>query len=122
MKLIFDSLDALLAEAKERKVDTVRVARAVHLETARPGAGVPHLTSRVIVTAALDERLWAEFRLWVGRAPAEVGERGFHLSEWLKKKSDAQLAEVTKRIDDAGLLIREGLLAHDGSWVDSFRA
>ena len=122
MKLIFDSLDALLAEAKERRVEAVRVARAVHMETARPGAGVPHLTSRVIVTAALGERLWAEFRLWVGRAPAEVSERGLHLPEGLKKKSDAALADIAKRIDDAGLPIREGLLAHEGSWVDSFRA
>jgi hypothetical protein len=121
MKLIFDSLDALLAELKERKVEIVRVFRAVNAEGGRPTAGIPHLTCRVVVTAAIDDRLWAEWRLWVGRAIAEVGERGLLLPEWLRKKSDAALADVTKRIDDASFQIREGLLTHDAASMDSFR-
>jgi hypothetical protein len=120
MKLIFDSLDALLAELKERKAEIVRVSRAVHAEGGRPTAGIPHLTCRVIVTAALDDHLWAEWRLWVGRAIAEVNERGLHLPEWLRTKSDRALADVTKRVDDASFQIREGLLTHDTASLNSF--
>ena len=120
MKLIFDSLDALLAELKERKVEIVRVSRAIHIEGGRPTAGIPHLTSRVIVTATIDDHLWAEWRLWIGRAIAEVGERGLHLPDRLRTKGDAALADITKRIDDASFQIREGLLAHDTASMDSF--
>src|SRR5574341_791447 len=119
MKLIFDSLDALLTELKDRKVEIVRVSRAVHMEGGRPTAGIPHLTSRVIVTAALDDHLWAEWRLWVGRAIAEVGERGLHLPERLRTKGDRALADIAKRIDDASFQIREGLLTHDTATMDS---
>ena len=120
MKLIFDSLDALLAELKERKVEIVRVSRAVHMEGGRLTAGIPRLTSRVIVTARIDDHLWAEWRLWVGRAVAEVGERGLHLPERLGAKGDRALADITKRIDDASFQIREGLLTHDTATMDSF--
>jgi hypothetical protein len=120
MKLIFDSLDALLAELKERKVEIVRVSRAVQAEGGRPAAGIPHLTCRVIVTAALDDHLWAEWRLWVGRAIAEVSERGLHLPERLRTKGDGALADITKRVDDASFQIQEGLLTHDTASVDSF--
>ena len=120
MKLIFDSLDALIAELKDRKVEIVRVSRAVHMEGGRPTAGIPHLTSRVIVTAQIDDHLWAEWRLWVGRAIAEVGERGLHLPERLRAKGDRALADITKRIDDASFQIREGLLTHDAATMDSF--
>jgi len=78
MKLIFDSLDALHAELKDRKVEIVRVSRAVQAEGGRPAAGIPHLTCRVIVTAALDDHVWAEWRRWAGRAIAEVSECGLH--------------------------------------------
>ncbi|MBI4635686.1 MAG: hypothetical protein HY727_04995 [Candidatus Rokubacteria bacterium] len=120
MKLIFDSLDALLAELKERKVAIVRVSRAVHAESGRPAAGIPHLTCRVIVTATIDDDLWAEWRLWVGRSLAEVGERGLLLPERLRTKSDTALADVARRIDGASLQIREGLLTHDAASMDSF--
>ena len=83
--------------------------------------GLPRLTIRVIVTAAIDEHLWAEWRHWVGRALAEVTERGLHLPDGLRKKGDAALAEISKRVDDAGFQIREGLIAHDTVTIDSFR-
>ena len=121
MKLIFDSLDALLAELRDRKVEVVRVSPAVTSEPLRATAGLPRLTSRVIVTAAIDDHFWAEWRHWVGRALAEVTERGLHLPDGLRKKGDAALAEISKRVDDAGFQIREGLIAHDTVAIDSFR-
>jgi hypothetical protein len=44
--------------------------------------------SRVLVTAALNEYHWAEWRHWVGRAIAEVGDRGLHLPAWLREKQE----------------------------------
>lgn len=121
MKLIFDSLDGLFAELKEQKVQVVRVSSAIHAETGARTAGIPHLTCRVVVTAALDDQVWTEWRYWVGRAVAEVGDRGLHLPGWLRTKSDEALAQVAKRVDDAGFSIREGMLAHDTAVMESFR-
>lgn len=121
MKLLFDSLDAFLAEIRDRKVAIVRISPALSIDTGRRSAGIPHLVSRVLVTAALDEHHWAEWRHWVGRAIAEVGDRGLHLPAWLREKQDRALAAVSKRVDDAGLLIREGILTHDTGVMDSFR-
>jgi hypothetical protein len=121
MKLIFDSLDGLLLELRDRKVQVVRLSPAIHLETGPRTAGVPHLTSRVVVTAALDEHLWAEWRYWVGRGLAEVGEQGLHLPEALARKASTALADISKRLDDAGLSLRDGMLAPDTVAMDSFR-
>jgi hypothetical protein len=121
MKLLFDSLDAFLAEVRDRKVDIVRISPALAIDTGRRTAGIPHLVSRVLVTAALNEHHWAEWRRWVGRAMAEVGDRGLHVPAWLREKQDRALAEVSKRVDAAGLLIREGILTHDTGVMDSFR-
>jgi hypothetical protein len=121
MKLIFDSLDSLLAELRDRKVQVVRISPAIYLETGPRTAGVPHLTSRVVVTAALDEHLWAEWRYWVGRGLAEVGDNGLHLPEALRKKANVALADISKQIDDAGLPLRDGMLAPDTAAMDSFR-
>jgi hypothetical protein len=121
MKLLFDSLDALLAEVRDRKVEIVRISPALAIDMGRRTAGIPHLVSRVLVTSALDEDHWAEWRHWVGRAIAEVGDRGLHLPAWLREKQERALAEISKRVDDAGLLIREGILTHDTGVMDSFR-
>ncbi len=121
MKLIFDSLDAMLSELRDRKVEVVRISPVIQAETGARTAGIPHLTSRVVVTAAIDERFWAEWRYWVGRSVAEVSERGLHLPERLKKKGDAAAAEISKRVDDANFQIREGFIAHDTCAVDNFR-
>jgi hypothetical protein len=121
MKLLFDSLDAFLAEVRDRKVEIVRISPALAIDTGRRTAGIPNLVSRVLVTAALNEHQWAEWRHWVGRAIAEVGDRGLHLPAWLREKQDRALAEVSKRVDAAGLRIREGILTHDAGVMDSFR-
>src|SRR2546428_126646 len=57
MKLIFDSLDALRTELRDRKVEVVRVSPAITSEPLRATAGLPRLTSRVIVTAAIVEHV-----------------------------------------------------------------
>jgi hypothetical protein len=121
MKLLYDSLDAMLGELRDRRVEVMRVSRLVHCESGRPTAGIPHLTARVIVTAAVDEHLWAEWRFWVGRAIAEVSERGLLLPERLRSKSDKALADIMERVELAGFRVREGFLAHDGAGLDSFR-
>jgi hypothetical protein len=102
-------------------VEIVRISPALAIDTGRRTAGIPHLVSRVLVTAALNEHHWAEWRRWVGRAMAEVSDRGLHVPAWLREKQDRALAEVSKRVDAAGLLIREGILTHDTGVMDSFR-
>ena len=121
MKLLFDSLDAFLVEMRDRKVEIVRISPALAIDTGRRPAAIPHLVSRVLVTAAVDDHHWAEWRHWVGRALAQVGARGIHLPSWLQEKQDRALAEVSRRVDEAGLLIREGILTHDTGVMDSFR-
>ena len=121
MKLLFDSLDALLTELRERKVTVVRISPTIERESGARTGGIPHLTSRVLVTAALDDHLWTEWRHWVGRAVAEVSERGLYLPATLQRKANEALAAISKRVDDAGFEIREGILAHDTAAMDTFR-
>ena len=121
MKLLFDALDAILTELRERKVTVVRISPAIERETGARTGGIPHLTSRVIVCAAIDEHLWVEWRYWVGRAVAEISERGLHLPASLQRKGDEALAAIAKRVDDEGFEIREGILAHDTAAIDTFR-
>lgn len=121
MKLLFDSLDAFLGEARDRKVEIVRISPALAIDPCGRSTGIPHLVSRVVVTAALSDHHWAEWRYRVGRAMAEIGDRGLHLPAWLREKQDRALAEVSRRVDDAGLPIREGILTHDLGMMDSFR-
>ncbi len=49
MKLLFPSLDAMLAELREGKVRIVRISPAIERETGVGTGGIPHLTSRVLV-------------------------------------------------------------------------
>ena len=121
VKLLFDSLDALLAELRERKVEIVRVSPALEVDTGPRTAGVPQLVGRILVTAALDDHHWAEWRYWVGRAVAKVTARGFQLPPGLQEQHDRALAEVARRVDEAGFLIREGILTHDRGVLDTFR-
>src|SRR5262245_52994827 len=121
MKLLFDSLDALLTELRDRKVTVVRSSPAIEREGGARTGGILHLTSRVILTAAIDEHLWTEWRHWVGRAVAEISERGLHLPATLQRKANDALAAISKRVDDAGFEIREGILAHDAAAMDTFR-
>ncbi len=121
MKLLFDSLDALLAELRCRAVRVVRISPALGVDTLPRAAGEPRLVSRVLVTVALDDRDWAEWRYWVDEAVAETGLRGLLLPAWLREKQDRALAEVSRRVDEAGFLIREGILTHDRGVMDTFR-
>jgi hypothetical protein len=121
MKLLFDSLDALLAELRERNVEVVRVSRVTELEQGPRTAGMPQFVSRVLVTVALDERSWAEWRHWVGQAVPEIDGGRPRLPAWLREKQDFALAEISRRLDEAGLRIREGILTHDRGVMDSFR-
>lgn len=123
MKLVFDSLDALLTELRDRRVEVVRVSPAVELDTGPRTDGVPHVVTRVLVTAALDNQRWAEWRHWVGRAVAEAGGRGgVQLPAWLRDERDRALADISKRVDEAGFQIREGVVTHDTGVMDSFAA
>ena len=72
MKLLFGSLDALLVDLRDRKVEIVRVSPALEIETSRRTAGIPQLVSRVLVTAALGDHTWAEWRYWVDQALVET--------------------------------------------------
>jgi hypothetical protein len=121
VKLLFDSLEALLVELRDRKVEAVRVSRAVAIESGVQTSGVPQLVSRVLVTAALDDRSWAEWRYRVGQAVVEFGRSEFQLPLWLREEQDRALAEVAKRVDEAGFLIREGIITHDQGVMDTFR-
>lgn len=121
VKLLFDSLDALLAELRDRKLDVVRVSPAVAIESDVRTSGVPQLVSRVLVTAALGESSWVEWRYRVGQAALEPGRSEFQLPPWLREKQDRALAEVARRVDKAGFQIRDGILTHDQGVMDSFR-
>jgi hypothetical protein len=121
VKLLFESLDALLAELRERKVELVRVSPALAIETGPRTDGLPHLVGRVLVTAALDHDNWTEWRHWVGQAPVETGRPDTQVPAWLREKQDHALAEVARRVDEAGFLIREGILTHDQGVMDTFR-
>jgi hypothetical protein len=120
MKLLFDSLDALLVELAERKVKAVRVSRLVNVESGQPTAGIPHLTSRVLVTAAIEDGVWAEYRHWIGRSMAEIGERGFHLPARLEERTAMALAQIAERVAAAGFQVRDGIYTHDRGTLDSF--
>jgi len=121
MKLIHTSLDAMLAELKEWSVEVVRVSRTVHAEPERVSGGVPRFTSRIIVTAGLSKHLWAEWRFWVGKAPAGAGARGFVLPGTLRERGEQVETEVRGRIEARGFRIGDGLLAHDTASMDNFR-
>jgi hypothetical protein len=121
VKLLFDSLDALLAELRDRKLDVVRVSPGVAVETSVQACGGPRLVSRVLVTAALEEASWAEWRYRVGQAEIELGRSEFQLPLWLREQQDRALAEVARRVDEAGFQIREGILTHDQDVMDTFR-
>jgi hypothetical protein len=121
VKLLFDSLDALLVELRDRKVDIVRVSAAVAIENATRTSRKPKLVTRVLATAGVGEGHWAEWRYRVGEAVIEHGRSASELPGWLREKQDRALAEVAKRVEEAGLLVREGILTHDQGVMDSFR-
>jgi len=120
-KLTFPSLEATITTFRESQVRIVWICPETKLEDEAWTSGIPYLTSRVVVTAVIDRNLWAEWRYWVGRAMAEGTARGLRVPDWLQQKNDQKLAEVTKRIDEAGFEVREGMLCHALSAMDTFR-
>ena len=121
MKLLFDSLDGLLTELRDANVKAIRVSPALAVETNARTGGIPHVVVRVLVTAVLDEHRWAELRLWIGQSMADPSCRDVDVPSWLVEARDRALARISKRVDDAGLLIREGIVTHDAGAMDSFR-
>ena len=121
MKVLFETLDALLTELTEQKIQTVRLSAAVLAESGRRTGRIPHLTSRVIVTATLSDQLWAEWRYWVGRAPADIGERGLHLPLRLKDRGETALTEIREQIEARGFRVLDGLIAHDTAAMENYR-
>ncbi|MGH7331611.1 MAG: hypothetical protein ACREKS_02465 [Candidatus Rokuibacteriota bacterium] len=120
-KLTFPSLDATIKTFRESRVQLAWICSEVKLEDGAWTTGIPYLASRVVVTAVIDKHLWAEWRYWVGRGMAEGTVRGLRVPDWLQQKSDQKLAEISKRIDDAGFEIREGMICHSRMTLDTFR-
>lgn len=116
MKVIHGSLKGLLAEVKEGKVDTVRVAAFIQSDFV--ANGMPRYTAWVVVTALLDWDLWTEWRLLVGRGHAEVTESGAVVPPRVAERMAEGAKEVRARVAEAGLGIRNGLLAHDAEGMD----
>lgn len=112
MKLIHGSLQNLLQEVRDRKVDTVRVAGFMQSDVVTNG--IPRYTAWVVVTALLDWDLWAEWRLLVGRGHAEVTETGAVVPARIAERGK----EVRARVAAAGLGVRDGLLAHEAESMD----
>ena len=121
MKLLFECLESFLVELRDRKVTLVRVSPALAVETGPRVDDLPNIVSRVLVTAALDDQNWAEWRYWVGEAPLQGAGPELQVPMWLREKQDRSLAEVARRVDGAGFLLREGILTHDRGVMDTFR-
>jgi hypothetical protein len=116
MKVIHGSLTGLLQEVRDKKVDTVRVA--AFMQTDVVTEGIPRYTAWVVVTALLDWDIWAEWRLLVGRGYAEMTDRGAALPSRIAELMTARTAEIRARVSEAGLSVRDGMLAHDAEAMD----
>jgi hypothetical protein len=116
MKVIHGSLKGLLQEVKDKKVDTVRVAAFMQSDVVTNG--LPRYTAWVVVTALLDWDIWTEWRLLVGRGHAEVTERGAVLPARIAELMTERAAEIRTRVSEAGLGVRDGMLAHDAEGMD----
>jgi hypothetical protein len=116
MKVIHGSLKGLLQEVKDKKVDAVRVAGFMQSDVV--ANGLPRYTAWVVVTALLDFDLWTEWRLLVGRGHAEVTETGAVVPPRIAERMAERGKEVRARVAEAGLGVRDGLLAHDAEGMD----
>ena len=116
MKVIHGSLKGLLHEVKDKKVEAVRVAAFMQSDVVTNG--LPRYTVWVVVTSVLDWDLWTEWRLLVGRGHAEVTERGAVLPARIAALMTERAAEVRARVAEAGLGVRDGMLAHDAEAMD----
>jgi hypothetical protein len=118
MKIVHGSLRALLREVKERKVEAVRVA--AFLQSDVVSNGIPRYTAWVVVTALLDLDwdLWTEWRLLVGRGYAELTEHGAAVPARIAELLKERTGEIRARVTEAGLGVRDGILAHDAEAMD----
>ena len=116
MKVIHGSLKGLLQEVKDKKVDAVRVAGFMQSDVV-PNS-LPRYTAWVVVTALLDWHRWTEWRLLVGRGHAEVTETGAAVPQRIAERMAERCKEVRARVAEAGLGVRDGLLAHDAESMD----
>ena len=116
MKVIHGSLKGLLTEVRDHKVEVVRVAAFMQSEVV--ANGLPRYTAWVVVTAMLDWDLWTEWRLLVGRGHAEVTESGVVVPARIATLINERGAEVRARVAEAGLAVRDGMLAHDAEGMD----
>jgi hypothetical protein len=116
MKVIHGSLKGLLQEVKDKKVETVRVAGFVQADVV--SNGLPRYTAWVVVTALLDWDLWTEWRLLVGRGHGEVTEAGAVVPPRIAERLAERGKDVRARVAEAGLGVRDGLLAHDSESMD----
>jgi len=116
MKIIHQSLAGLLQELRGRKVEQVRVAPLI--KSFPDPSGLPRYASWVVVSAALDWERWVEWRLFVGRARAEVTDQGVGLPRVLAELGPKLLSAVKAKIGEAGFTVSEGLVAHDADAVD----
>ena len=117
MKVIHGSLQHLIDEVKDRKVETVRVAGCVQSDAAPTHASTGY-TACVIVTAVLDWDLWAEWRLLVGRDQAEVNVRGTVIPADIADLLTQRVREVRARLTGTGLRVEQGMLAHDAEALE----
>lgn len=116
MKIIHGSLKNLLQEVKDHKGEAVRVAAL--LQTTPVPEGIPRYEAWVTVSAPLDWDLWTEWRLLIGRGPAQLGEGGAVIPERITTALKEQAAEVRARVTAAGLRCKDGLLASDREAMD----
>ncbi len=116
MKILHASLRTFLDEVKTSG-NAVRVA-ALMQSTLTPAMAVPLYASWIVVTAALDDGAWAEWRTLVGRQRAELVERSYPVPSRLTKLTEERLAEVRGWIETTGLAMGHGILAHDAETID----
>ena len=116
MKVVHGSLKNLLQEVKGKKGDAVRVAAFMQSDVV--SNGLQRYTAWVVVTALLDWELWTEWRLLVGRGHAEVTEHGAVLPPRIAELMKERAGEVRARVAEAGLGVRDGMLAHDAEGMD----
>ena len=100
----------------ERNLEAVRVAAFLQSDVVPDG--MPRYTAWVVVTAVLDGTLWAEWRLLVGRGHAEVTEQGAVAPARIAGLLKQRTLEVRTRVAEAGLGVRDGILAHDAEAMD----
>jgi hypothetical protein len=120
MKIIHGSLTALLHEVKERSVEVVRVAAFLQGSDVVSN-GIPRYTAWWVVTARLNWSLWTEWRLLVGRGYAEVTEHGAAVPARLAELQKSKTREIRACVTEAGLSVRDGILANDTEAMDRCR-